>query len=91
MNPLLLTLNLIRDIALYTTETTEALCDEYGISDRTFKRHIEEARHLGADLQAVKTGKHWVWVCNNWSDIEQRVNTWHELETQRDLTGPLST
>lgn len=53
-------------------------------SDRTMKRYIAEARHLGADVQAVRAGRTWAYVCLNADKVRPVVLAWLERERQRD-------
>jgi len=59
-------------------------------SERTMKRYIAEARHLGADVLSMRSGRGWVYVCSNACQVRRTVLAWLERERQRDadlLTG----
>lgn len=53
-------------------------------SDRTTKRYIAEARHLGADVVAVRSGRGWIYVCRNDEQVRSTVAAWLERERLRD-------
>jgi hypothetical protein len=86
-NPHLTTLYVTRSIG-EEQPTSEWLCTYYGLSPRTLKRHIEEARHLGAKLKAVRMmDRRFHWTCENWPQIHARglLAKWIELEEQRQI------
>ncbi len=70
----------IRDIATIDGMTTERLAMRRAIGDRTLKSYISQARHLGADIQSVRQGAGYFWVCRNWDDIAPNVAKWIDLE-----------
>lgn len=88
MSPLLITLNIINDIC-DDSFSSAWLAKRYGLSDRTFKRHIDEARHLGAVLKPYNTGGAWYWECENADQLREsgRLARWIALEKERDLVG----
>lgn len=86
-NPLLTTLYVIRS-AGEIRPTAEWLCNYYGLSDRTLKRYIDDARQLGADLRPVKLNDgRYHWTCANWESLEAtgRLARWIDLEQSRNL------
>jgi len=58
-----------------------------GTSRATFNRRLQEARHMGAEIEAVQSGGAWVYRLVNWSAIAPRVLRWLELEESRSLVG----
>lgn len=83
-HPFLLQLLITRDIAAAPVSTAE-LMDRYDVSERTVKRHIREARHMGAELVAERHADGYRWRCTNWPAIERNTTRWIELEERRDL------
>jgi len=85
-NPLLTTLVIVREIATAQGSMgTADLVDRFGLSERSVKRYIAEARHLGADLQSRRASGRYVWHVDNWEQIRSRLTTWMELEQSRTL------
>lgn len=85
-NPLLTTLYVTRSIG-ENQPTAEWLCRYYEISDRTLKRYLDEARHLGAQLVPVKMmDGRYHWTCENWNEIQQRglLGRWIQIEEERE-------
>lgn len=89
MSPLLTTLTLI-DLCQYPT-TMEELANSLDISPRQVARHIEEARHLGAELESrlewLGEQKRYAWILTNATEIRKagRLARWMELEQRRSL------
>jgi len=83
--PLLDILLTIHDIATDPKMTTERLAMRRACSERHAKRYIAEARHLGADIQSVRTPDGYVWRVGNWDAIRDRLTTWIDLEKSRSL------
>lgn len=44
-----------------------------GRSERTFRRDVEEARALGAELVSERTPEGYVWSCPNFEKIEDEL------------------
>lgn len=86
-NPLLLTLQITQMMVNSGQCSAEFLSTYLGISDRTLKRHIASARHLGADIRPFRAGRHWIYECVNRDDIKKlgRLQRWIELEESRTL------
>jgi hypothetical protein len=89
MSPLLTTLTLI-DLCQYPT-TMEDLANTLEISPRQVARHIEEARHLGAQLESrldwLGEQRRYAWVLTNGAEIRKagRLTRWLELEQSRTV------
>ncbi len=82
------TLYVIRAIIRGTPgNTSEELCAHFRISDRTLKRHIAEARQLGADIKACRVDGRWIWECQNSDELKKggKLDRWIELEESRSL------
>lgn len=87
MNPFLTTLEIIE--ALSRADATAAqLQTQFDLSIATLKRHIAEARHLGAKIESVKLGKVSTYTLRNGQEVTGRLDRWLELERSRDLTKP---
>ena len=90
-NPHLTQLYVVRSIG-ENQPTAEWLCRYYGISDRTLKRYIEEARHLGAKLAPLKMmDGRYHWTCENYAQIQQRglLARWIQIEEERETIAAL--
>lgn len=89
MSPLLTTLTLI-DLCQYPT-TMEELCENLKLSPRQVHRHIEEARHLGAELESradwIGDQKRYAWILTNGPEIRKagRLTRWLQLEQARSV------
>lgn len=79
MSDLLVTLNIVIKLSSSNVSVKELAC-EFSLSVPTIKRHLAEARHLGADIVSVKVGSSSSYRLLNWSQIQKRVITWHALE-----------
>ena len=57
------------------------------ISIPTLKRHIAEARRMGADIVSVRDAptKSHVYEIRNWERISKKVLQWSSLESARNL------
>ncbi len=87
MNPFLTTLEIIS--ALSDADATAAqMQTQFDLSIATLKRHIAEARHLGAKIESVKLGKISTYTLQNSQEVTARLDRWLELERSRDLTKP---
>jgi predicted DNA-binding transcriptional regulator YafY len=87
MNPLLTTLEIIS--ALSRTDSTAAeLQSQFDLSVATLKRHLAEARHLGAKIESVKLGNVSTYTLRNGPEVSTRLDRWLELERSRDLIEP---
>ena len=86
-NPLLLTLKITQMIVNSGECSAEFLATHLGISDRTLKRHIAAARHLGADIKPFRAGRHWIYECTNRDDLLRsgKLQRWIDLEESRSL------
>lgn len=86
-NPLLLTLKITQMIVNSGECSAEFLSTYLDISDRTLKRHIAAARHLGADIKPFRAGRHWIYECVNAAELKKsgKLARWIELEETRSL------
>lgn len=75
---------MMRDLAHEPLSTAD-LMSRYDVTERTVKRMIAEARHLGADIGSERRGRRYVWRVRNWPAIERITTRWIELEERRDL------
>lgn len=85
-NPLLTTLEIIEALGIQSASAAD-LMTKFDLSVATLKRHVSEARLLGARIESVRFGKGWVYVLANKDDVKVRVNQWIQLERKRDLTA----
>lgn len=84
---LLKTLYLIRCLgsgALSSAELRAGL----DVSLATLNRHLAEARHMGAQIDAVQGNRSWVYTLRNWPECAHTVQTWIELEEARSVVAP---
>lgn len=74
--------------------TKARMMEMMGVSERTLKRRIAEARHLGVGLSARRmevnedgrlSGPYY-WEVTNSPDIEEQLTRWLALERARTLT-----
>lgn len=86
-NPLLTTLEIVAALGDSPMTAVELQAQFGDMSIATLKRHIAEARLLGADIESVKSGKSWNYHLNNKADVRVRLARWLELERSRDLTS----
>lgn len=84
-SPLLTTLQIIASLGVHSATAAELQSRAGGIGIATLKRHIAEARLLGANIESIKFGKSWCYHLKNKDEVRARVHTWLELETARDL------
>lgn len=84
-SPLLTTLEIISSLCVHSATATELQSRAGGISIATLKRHLAEARLLGANIESIKFGKSWCYHLKNKDAVRVRVHQWIELETKRDL------
>lgn len=86
-NPLLDTLTLIE--TLRAGDATAAdLAALLNVSSATFKRHLSEARHLGAVIESVRGAGGWRYVLRN-ADKLRHLDAWLRLERARNTAGAL--
>ena len=72
----------------HTFKTAADYCQEYGTSDRTFKRHVADLKLYGADLHSEKgQDGAYVWRCRNWEKLLKTgiYFKWLQAERQRDI------
>jgi len=86
MNSLLTTLEIVAALARRPS-TADELESFFSLSTATLKRHLAEARHLGADIQSVKLSKVSTYHLRNADQVAKRLSTWIELERSRYLTS----
>lgn len=85
MNSLLTTLEIISSLSR-SPSTAAELQALFQISIATLKRHLAEARDLGADIESIKVGKASTYHLRNAAQVSKRLDRWIELERARDLT-----
>jgi hypothetical protein len=85
-NPLLITLEIIQTLDAQSASAAD-LMNKFSISVAGLKRHITEARLLGAKIESVRFGKGWVYLLTNKDDVRVKVGQWVKLERERDLTA----
>lgn len=85
-NSLLQTLNLVETLSRFDA-SAETLSRQLDVSPATLKRHLVEARAMGADIRSVRLGAGWVYELRNASAVMPRVSLWIDLEGKRDLLG----
>lgn len=81
---LLKTLYLIRSLGSGPLSSSE-LQAGLGISRATLNRHIADARHMGADIEAVQGKRAWLYELRNWNQCAHNVRTWIDLEENRKV------
>lgn len=86
-NPLLTTLEIVASLAIHSATAAELQAGFGGMSIATLKRHLFEARSLGANIESIKFGKSSCYHLKNKDEIRGRLNRWIELEKTRDLTA----
>jgi len=84
-NPLLDTLTLV-DTLRSADATAADLAAQLDVSPATLKRHISEARHLGAVIESVRGSGGWRYVLRN-ADQLRNLDVWLKLERARG-SGP---
>jgi len=82
---LLMTLELVEALRLGGPRSTRDLCHCFGVSVATLKRRIDDARHLGAAVESVKSGHAWVYHLGNGPAVAARLARWLQLEQSRSL------
>lgn len=60
-------------------KSAKLLCSLHSISLATLKRHIAEARHLGAQIESYRSKNESLYRLNNWDACSARVTTWIDL------------
>lgn len=68
-------------------QSSAVLEARYGIGVATLKRHIAEARHLGADIVSRRDGKGWKFHLQNGPAVITLCRRWLELEHARTLVS----
>jgi len=84
-NPLLTTLEIVASLADHPASAADLQARFGGISLATLKRHLSEARTLGAQVSSFKSGKAWSYRLDNYEDIRARLHRWIDLEQTRNL------
>jgi len=84
-NPLLDTLTLV-DTLRSGDATAADLAALLEVSPATFKRHLAEARHLGAVIESVRGVGGWRYVLRNASKL-RHLDAWLRLERARNTAG----
>lgn len=84
-SPLLNTLTIIAE-CLDAPATMETLEVATGLSRRQIMRHMQEARHLGAEIYANGKGPGTRWACRNRDQLIESglVHKWLQLEIERN-------
>lgn len=85
-SPLLTTLNIISLLCDHSYSSAELQRRNENMSIATLKRHIAEARSLGAKIESIKSGSTWCYHLKNKDAVLTRLNRWIELENSKDLT-----
>jgi biotin operon repressor len=67
--------------------SADELMNHHQVSRPTLMRMIADLRHMGAEIESRRIGRH-VFVCTNWSAIRENVGTWARLEKEQWLSGP---
>ena len=84
-NPLLVTLKTI-ELLSHGPQSAAALGAAFGLGPASVKRHIGEARVLGAAIRSVRApGVGWVYELQDAARVIERTRRWIELETARDV------
>lgn len=86
-NPLLDTLTII-DTLRSGDATAADLASLLDVSPATLKRHISEARHLGAVIESVRGAGGWRYVLRNSAKL-RHLDSWLRLERARNTAGAL--
>ena len=84
MSELLKTLRIIRSLGAGRLTSAE-LQEGMEMSRATLNRHLAEARHLGARIEAVQGGRVWCYELTNWPECQAIVTRWIELEEARTV------
>ena len=84
MSELLKTLYIIRSLGAGRLTSAE-LQESMEMSRATLNRHLAEARHLGARIDAVQGNRVWCYELTNWLQCKPTVTTWIELEEHRSV------
>lgn len=88
MGDLLKTLYLIRSLGSGPLSSSD-LQQGLGVSRPTVNRYLAEARHLGADIEAVQGNRSWLYELRNWPMCEKTVCAWIVLEESKNRPGVL--
>jgi biotin operon repressor len=83
-NPLLTTLQIMKALDGNPTSADD-LCIAHGVSLATLKRHIAEARHLGAVIESRRKGKGWNYVFVNADACRRLMTIWLAREVERSV------
>lgn len=86
-NPLLDTLTIV-DTLRAGDATAADLAALLDVSPATLKRHIAEARHLGAVIESVRGAGGWRYVLRNSAKL-RHLDAWLRLERTRGVPGSL--
>jgi len=82
---MLKTLEIIDTLNHYGPCSAATLMTMHTVSVATLKRHIAEARLLGADVASVKVGASWSFELLNGPKVMPLCKRWIELERGRTL------
>jgi hypothetical protein len=83
-NPLLTTLEIVHFLSAGSASLSE-IVTRFDSSPAGVKRHLAEARTLGAVVVSSKAGASWAYTLQNWPAIEARTLRWIDLERSRTL------
>lgn len=83
-NPLLVTLRMIERLS-HGPQSAAALGAEFGLSPIGVKRHVREARVLGAAVRSVRGPGGWNYELQDAARVIERTRRWIELESVRDV------
>lgn len=84
-NPLLITLEIVDTLHRYGECSSITLETMHSVSPASLKRHLAEARLLGADIESLRAGKGWVYQLKNGSAVMPLCKIWIDLERSRSL------
>jgi predicted DNA-binding transcriptional regulator YafY len=82
---MLKTLEIIDTLNQYGACSSSTLETMHSVSVATLKRHIQEARSLGADIASLRAGKGWAFELKNGPVVMPLCKKWIELERNRSL------
>lgn len=89
-NPLLQVLEIIKYLGHYGPSSAGSLMAYHDLSEATLKRHLAEARVLGADIRSSRSKGYWLYELRNSEAVSARVALWIDLEKSRNLLEPVA-
>jgi hypothetical protein len=82
---MLKTLEIIDTLNYYGACSSATLETMHSVSVATLKRHVAEARLLGADIASGRVGSVWMFELKNGSVVMPLCTKWIDLERRRSL------